>query len=167
MATCSVINLALNHMQEKGALKSTKIIDDSLFNTLNDRYTSVARNQFGVISEGKFFNVQTEEISRGGVLQTYSPNDTYIADFAVINKEFTNEFQDKFEDYYNNQALNESKNIVPEPIALTKNLQKMYDNVKEKLDLSDLDPLTKEYFMYDLNTSRTIEDFGELIKKLC
>lgn len=167
MATCSVINLALNHMQEKGALKSTKIIDDSLFNTLNDRYTSVARNQFGVISEGKFFNVQTEEISRGGVLQIYSPNDTYIADFAVINKEFTNEFQDKFEDYYNNQALNESKNIVLEPIALTKNLQKMYDNVKEKLDLSDLDPLTKEYFMYDLNTSRTIEDFGELIKKLC
>lgn len=170
MATCSVIDKAFNRLWENGVLKEgkTRIQDPIRFDALNTQFSDVARSQFGVTNPGKFFDISTQNITHTGPLNLYGHKGEKTFDYtaAVVNREFTDEFQQKFEDYYNQQALVESR-VITEPPVLTSTLQAKHDELKKSIEDSDHPAVYKEYLMYELNTSRSVEDFGALKKQLC
>ena len=165
MATCSVITLALNDLWSKNVLKEgkTKIEDIIQFDELNEKYSDVARVKFGVTNEGKFFDVNTQGTSQTGPLNITSPygDKTTQNQFAVVNREFVDEFQIKYDEA--NKPKVEA--IVPAPVS--PGLEVKRTDIKDTINSSNFTDAEKAFLMSELNDCRTIEDFGELMKKLC
>jgi len=165
MATCSVIDLGFKDLWKKGVLKNgtTRIEDLVRFNTLNQLYSDLARSKHGVTNPGLFFDINVVRLSHTGPLNVYSHKgaNTFAADFAVVNREFVDEFQEKFiPDSQINTIIEQTTTLIP-------NLQKTYDSIKNGIIMSSFTGLEKGLLQEELNTSRTISDFNELLKKLC
>lgn len=169
MTTCSVIDLGFKDLWTKGVLKNgtTKIEDLERFNNLNKLYSDTAREKFKVTNPGQFYTVDEKNISRTGPLNLsqYNREENYMTEFAVVNREFVDEFQEKFDQY--NRSLNAPVIEIIEAAILTPQLQTLYDETKTLIEGATLSISDKEYLMNELNSSRTPEDFGDVLKKLC
>jgi hypothetical protein len=167
MATCSVIDKAFNDLWAKGVLKEgkTKIQDLVRFENLNESYTNIAKSKYGVTNPGQMFNVNTQTTSHTGPLNLYSHKgaNAFENQFAVINKDFADEFQNKFEKV--NKL--EDVRLVVEPAEVNESLLPTYNKIKNIIEASDYSDADKAILMNQLNESRSPSDFGELIKKLC
>lgn len=165
MAACNVIDMAFNDLWSKGVLKEgkTRIEDPVRFDNLNKLYSDVARTKFGVENDGLLFDVNTQSTSVLGPLNIYSHKgeSSFMNQFAVINREFSDEFQKKFDDF------NITKPGTTTPAAITPNLQKKYDSIKNTIDTGNYPVEVKSRLLDELNDCRTLKDFGELMKKLC
>lgn len=168
MTTCSVIDLGFKDLWEKGVLKNgtTRIEDLVRFNNINQLYSDIARSKHGVTNPGLFFDINKVNLSHTGPINTYSHKgaNTFSADFAVVNREFTNEFQEKF--IPETKKVNIQLDLFEKP-ELTVSLQKTYNDIKNGIIMSSFTESEKELLQEELNTSRTISDFNDLIKKLC
>ena len=165
MAACNVIDMAFNDLWSKGVLKEgkTRIEDPVRFDTLNKLYSDVARTKYGVKNDGLLFDVNTQSTSVTGPLNIYSHKgeSSFMNQFAVINREFSDEFQKKFDDF------NSNKPGTTIPATISPNLQKKYNSIKENIDNAGYPVDVKNRLLDELNDCRTLKDFGELMKKLC
>ena len=167
MATCSVIDKAFNDLWTKGVLKEgkTKIEDPVRFENLNTTYTNIAKEKYGVTNPGQLFDVNTQNMSHTGPLNLYSHKgaNTFDNQFAVLNKDFAEEFQNKFDQ---TNQFGELK-MASEPAELTPELKVTYDKYKNIIYASGYSDTDKAILMNQLNESRSPSDFGEIMKKLC
>lgn len=169
MATCStnVVEKAFDDLWTKGVLENgkTRIDEPGRFLALNNLYTEVARRDYGVINSGTLFTVNRRSLSPGPLFRWNNGKSTE-AEFAVLNREFSDEFQEKYDAALRQKKLEEPY-IQSVPATLSPTLQPKYDDIRNVIDNAGYPEGKRLYLLNELNTSRTPADFGSLLKKLC
>jgi hypothetical protein len=169
MATCStdVIVKAFDDLWTKGVLENgkTRINELGRFIALNNLYTEVARRDYGVTNPGSFFTVNSVMLSPGPLFK-WNSRKSFPATFAVVNREFSDEFQKKYTNVLEQKALEEpyTESV---PATLSTTLQPKYDDIRNVINNAGYPEGKRLYLLNELNTSRTPADFGALLKKLC
>lgn len=97
MNTCNVRQNSIDALVKKGAIDSSMtIVDGGLFNELNQTYSDIAKNKYGVKNEGLLFNKEVKEVPRLGA-PVYNREDTKSVLKAVPNNEMFDELQNNYD----------------------------------------------------------------------
>ena len=109
MSTCNVRVNTISKMQEKGAISpSMEITNLSLFKELNEKYSGVAREKYGVTNEDELFRQETKTIRRPGPTPNYREDGMLILK-AVPNDEMFSELQKKHDDYHAGKSFKQKQ----------------------------------------------------------
>jgi hypothetical protein len=93
MSSCNVRLNTINKMQEKEAISgSMEIVNNRLFNQLNEQYSDLARTKYKVRNQGLLFKAETKTVPRLGRVPYNRENENYILK-AVPNNEMFEELQ--------------------------------------------------------------------------
>lgn len=177
MSTCStdVITKAFDDLWTKGILENgrTRIDDIDRFNTLNKLYTETAKSKYGVTNSGTFFTVNNQSL-HGGPLLPWNNGRRVNADFAVVNKSFTDEFQEKYDIFINQKQSEETKknnytqldmflDVLKKPFTFSKEERNNLRNDIEYMKVG----IEKDNLLKELSEINSYESLGELLIKLC
>jgi hypothetical protein len=96
MKTCDIRLNTISDMQKRGAIDTAlTIVDRSLFNQLNDKYSDLARTKYNVTNQGSLFTEQVKEVPRLGNTP-YNRENTKSVNKAVLNQEMFTELQTNY-----------------------------------------------------------------------
>jgi hypothetical protein len=116
-------------MQEKGAISgSMEITNLSLFRELNNTYSRVARDKYGVANQDDLFKSETKTIKRPGPVPNYREDGMLVLK-AIPNDDMFSELQKKHDEYHAGTSFKQKQGTEgsaasPKTIAMVKDFLK-------------------------------------------
>lgn len=177
MATCStdVITKAFDDLWTKGILENgnTRIEESGRFTALNNLYTEVARDKYGVNNPGSFFTVNSRSL-HGGPLLPWNNGKRVNVDFAVVNRSFTDEFQEKYDSFANKKQIEETKkkdytqldmflDVLKKPFTFS---EAEREGIKNDIEYM-FTGVEKDTLLEEMNAIHDYQSYGELLNKIC